>query len=413
MNNKNEQLCRIVEHAAKNTPFYRKLYKDNNVDINKFLGIDDIQKLPIITSQDLIANGMDFMSENIDIYRISSSSGTSNKPKSLFRTRKDTDIGSMVMGKLLKMAGLTKGDSIYIGQPFDMAHLGYLTMNACERLGVLSIPAGLSQSNEKTIELLSYYKPTAIFISISRLKAITEIIKAKKLNIKFKHILVAGEPMFESDRKIIRDYWQVEPIDLYGSEETDGLAGECKARKLHFMDDLYHLELLPIEGAKKNIGEAVITSLYSEGTPLIRYRLGDIIEIIPEECECGSKNRIIKVHGKIGDVVTLFDGIKLYAYQIEDVLKQELPNLSGYQIVCSTLVQGLEEIRVKVVTADVNDAEKLTKEIENKLWDCSLDLDSAKEIGSLRFRVEINKDELYVTRRGKTPKIIDLRIKER
>ena len=420
MENINEKLIKIVQYAGTHSPYYKKIFENANININEFKGIEDLSKLPIVTPEDLIDHGKEFVSDKAEIYRISSSSGTSLKPKTLYRTCKDTQISSVVLERLLKMAGLKKGDSIYIGQPFDMAHLGYLTMNACEKLGIMAIPSGLSQTNEKMIELIKYFKPTAIFTSVSRIKAIMEIIKGENIE-KFsvKHILLAGEPVLPADRKIIKDYWGVEPIDLYGSEETDGLAGGCGDSGLHFMSDLYYLELLPVENAicdneNHKFGEAVITSLYSEGTPLIRYCLGDLIEYIPSKCSCGSEFPLIKVHGKIGDSITLFDGIKLYAYQVEDVLKEELNALSNYQAVCSTLVPGLEEIKIKVKTIDtIENVEEVENKISKMLWNSSLDVAASQEIGSLRFKVEINKEDLYVTKRGKTPRIIDFRLNNR
>lgn len=416
----NEGLIKVVQHAGKHSPYYKRIFNEANINVNEFKGIEDLSKLPIVKSQDLINHGKEFVCNDAEIYRVSSSSGTSHNPKSLFRTRHDTEKSSIVLARLLKMAGLRKGDSIYIGQPFDMAHLGYLTMNACASLGIIAIPAGLSPTNEKMIDLISYYNPTAIFTSVSRIKAIISMIKSShSINISPKHILLAGEPMLLADRKLIKDFWGVEPISLYGSEETDSLGGECINGGMHFMSDLYYLELLPIENVKcvnynHKFGEAIITCLYGEGTPLIRYRLGDIIELIPEKCSCGCELPLIKVHGRIEDSIVLFDGIKLYAYQVEDVLKGRLSRLSNYQIVCSTLVPGLEEIVVKVKTTDkIESLEEVEKNITKKLWNSSLDLSFAKEIGSLRFKVEINKGDLYMTKRGKTPRIIDFRLGKR
>lgn len=203
----NEKLIKVVQHAGKHSSYYKRIFNEANINVDEFKGIEDLSKLPIVTSEDLIKYGKEFACDDAEIYRVSSSSGTSHNPKSLFRTHNDTEMSSIVLERLLKMAGLKKGDSIYIGQPFDMAHLGYLTMNACERLGIMAIPAGLSQINEKMIDLISYYNPTAIFTSVSRMKAIISIIKSSdSINVNPKHILLAGEPMLPADRKLIKDF---------------------------------------------------------------------------------------------------------------------------------------------------------------------------------------------------------------
>ena len=46
-------------------------------------------------------------------------------------------------------------------------------------------------------------------------------------------------------------------------------------------------EQLSIEGE----GELVITTLTREAVPLIRYRAGDIVKLLPSECSCRLKNQ--------------------------------------------------------------------------------------------------------------------------
>ena len=96
------------------------------------------------------------------------------------------------------------------------------------------------------------------------------------------------------------------------------------------------MELLHMDGVQPSkkgnqIGEAVITSLYQKGTPLIRYRLGDIIEIEQEKCSCGCEYPLIHAYGRAKDAFSLFDGITVMAYQIESALRswrKDVINLS-------------------------------------------------------------------------------------
>lgn len=413
MDNLSEKIRAIVQRAENECPYYRDLYSRAGIDINSFSGLNDVAQLPIVTPIDLSANARLFKSEKVVVYRVTSSSGTVQSPKTLFRTAKDTETSVEVMCRLFSLAGLDAGDCLWIGQPFDLAHLGYISLEACKKLGILAIPGGLSVTDQRMIDLLSFFQPNAIFTSPSRMCQITQhYLNSGGKPLQIAKILLAGEPCSAAQRCQIRDFWQTDPHNLYGSEETDGLAGSCSEhRGLHFMDDLYYLELVE-PGTDKRVpdghaGEAVITSLYFEGTPLIRYRLGDIIKPISGQCPCGRRWSRIKVIGRSTQTFFLYDGIKLYSHQIRSALTTVYPELEAYQAVLRRGRDGADEIEI-VTAAIVGVSQGMLDNIEEALWSSSLDLAAAKDIGKLRFRITPN-GEMLMTQRGKTPELIDLR----
>lgn len=413
MNSLDEKLRIVVQRAANECPYYRDLYSPAGIDISLFSGLKDLAQLPIVNPIELAENAKLFRSEKAVIYRVSSSSGTIRSPKILFRTAKDTETSVEVMCRLFSLAGLEAGDYLWIGQPFDLAQLGYLSLEACKKMDILAIPAGLSVTDKRMIDLLSIFQPNAIFTSPSRLCQITQHYSndgGKPFQLT--KILLAGEPCSVAQRRQIQDFWQTEPHNLYGSEETDGLAGSCSEHAgLHFMNDLYYLELVE-PGTSKRVpdqqaGEAVITSLYSEGTPLIRYRLGDIIEPVADQCFCGEKLPRIKVIGRNEQVFCLYDGIKLHSYQIRSALTSVYPEMDTYQAVLRRGSDRVDEI--EIIIPVIKDASQgLLNIIKETLWSSSLDLAAAKDIGKLRFRITSDR-EMLMTQRGKTPELVDLR----
>lgn len=415
MKSLDEKIRAIAQRAANESPFYRELYSQHGIDINSFSGVKNLDRLPIVTSIELAQKANLFRSEKAPIYRVTSSSGTVKSPKTLFRTAKDTETSVEVVCRLFSLAGLEAGDCLWIGQPFDLAHLGYLSLEACKKMGVLAIPGGLSVTDERMIELLSVFQPNAIFTSPSRLCQITQhYTNNGGRPFQIAKILLAGEPCSQTQRRQIRDFWHTEPHSLYGSEETDGLAGSCSEHAgLHFMDDLYYLELVE-PGTDRKVpegypGEAVITSLYAEGTPLIRYRLGDIIKPIPGQCSCGKTWPRIEVIGRSEQAFFLYDGIKLYSHQIRSALTAFYPELDSYQALLRRKQDGVDEIEIISPTMK-NLSPEILNILEETLWSSSLDLAAAKDIGMLQFRITVEGDML-MTKRGKTPELVDLRDK--
>lgn len=409
-----KQLLEIINFAVNNFSFYARLYAD--IDLKQVKSWDDIKKLPMITADDLINHNIELKNPAWRPYRVTSSSGTLGKPKVIYRNREDTEISVGVLKELLEMAGVTAEDTVFIGQPFDMAHFGYLVLGGCEKLNAMSIPAGIAMSNERYLSLIMTYQPSVICSSLSRVLAIIRLLKEKAIeSVPFvTKIILAGEPLNQTGIEKITEYFNTVPFNFYGSEETDGLAGDCCFhRGLHFFQDFFFMELLEVEGLKpqkegNKTGELVITSLYQKGLPLIRYRLGDIVEVEQENCACGSTRPLINVYGRIKDSFTIFDGITVMAYQIEDVIKLYAANFTHYQIMISSLVPGFEEILIKIETKS-QDEDIDEQALLEALWNCSEDLSGLRETGNLKIQVAVNTGTISMTQRGKTKKIIDMR----
>lgn len=403
----------LVRWAARECPFYRNLYARCGVDLESINDHDDLRLLPIVTPQDLSAHGDDFRATAAPVYRVTCSSGTIHAPKVLYRTEADSDESTEVMCRLFGLAGLQAGDTMWIGQPFDLAHLGFLCLDACRRMGVLAIPGGLSVTDERMLAGLRRHRPSVLFTSPSRALQLASLLEATQSGPwPLRRIVLAGEPCQTEQAARIQAAFMTTPRILYGSEETDGLGGSCgEGDGLHFMDDRFHLEIVSHGGDKPvapgEVGEAILTSLYSEGTPLIRYRLGDLLQFIPGPCPCGAPWPRIQIVGRADQTFFLYDGIKLHSYQVRSALARSTSHAMSYQAVLRRNEEGMEEIEV-ILPSSVEGGRETAKQMEEDLWMCSLDLGAARDIGRLRFRVSLN-GRFLMTRRGKTPEFVDLR----
>ena len=365
---------------------------------------------------DLLEQNKEFVAASVEPYRVCSSSGTTEHPKTLYKTVLDSSSSTEIMCRLFRMAGLERGDRLLIGQPFDLAHLGYLCLDACRMMGILAIPIGLAVDDARFIRFLTEHRPTAVFSSPSRMCAVARRLEREGAAGRFgiRQLLLAGEKLTDSQRILLAEFWGTRPHELYGSEETDGLAGSCEHHAgLHFMDDRFVLELLdqhsdePVKEGET--GTAVITSLYAKGTPLIRYRLGDRIRKISDRCECGRPWPLLTVQGRSDDALFLYDGIKLKAEQVESSLRSLRPDLESLQLICSRAQIGVDEVKVVLASRDDTSTGPSIRQMEDAIWDSSLDLQCARQIGSIRFTVLIGRQHLHVTTRGKTPTTVDLR----
>lgn len=87
---------------------------------------------------------------------------------------------------------------------------------------------------------------------------------------------------------------------------TEGLIGvSCKAGRLHLQEDLVAVQTEPLEpAAQSQRVTPIITDLWRQVQPIIRYRLNDILTLsAAESCSCGSGFRTIeRIEGRLDDV---------------------------------------------------------------------------------------------------------------
>jgi phenylacetate-CoA ligase len=124
--------------------------------------------------------------------------------------------------------------------------------------------------------------------------------------------------------RLLEEAWGGELFSTYGLTEAGLAFHECPVHcGLHSHPDFMIVEVLDDAGREVTDGEAgelVITNLQVEGTPLIRYRTGDVTSLVPGVCPCGrGGTRIGPIVGRKAQRMKV-KGTTIYPKVIEDAL---------------------------------------------------------------------------------------------
>lgn len=97
---------------------------------------------------------------------------------------------------------------------------------------------------------------------------------------------------------IISEVFKTKLVNNYGCREFWNVAYACTNGNLHINDEYLYLEVVD-ENDKviheyNKPGYLVVTDLVNSDMPLIRYRLGDRVKIIQNNCQCGCQSNIIE-----------------------------------------------------------------------------------------------------------------------
>jgi len=376
-----ERLARTLNQAVQ-SPFYKKIFEEYQVDPKKIKRSSEIKNLPFTTKQDLRDNvpyGLLTIDQK-EVIRLHCSSGTTGNPIVVFHTRHDIDSWSNLMARSLFAAGVRDTDVFQniCGYGLFTGGLGF--QYGCETLGCLSIPAGAGNT-ARQIKLMQDYGTTAIHAIPSYLNRLHEFIVAKGMDarkdLKLKKMMIGAEPYTEEQRVRIQEMFGIKAYNSYGLTEMNGpgVAFECECQSgLHIWEDAYIVEIIdpktlePVPDGE--IGELVMTTLDRHAVPILRFRTRDLTRIIPGKCDCGrTHKRIDRITGRTDDMF-IVKGCNVFPMQVEAVLLQIPEVANNYMIKLETINDNSEMIiEVEVLSnwfrGDIARLDGLKKQIEH------------------------------------------------
>jgi phenylacetate-CoA ligase len=178
----------------------------------------------------------------------------------------------------------------------------------------------------------------------------------------FRIIYVTAEVLSPAMRREIEQRWNARVYDNYGSVEAAASVYECHCRNgWHICEDAYIFEVVdPETGEPLPPGEEgvlIITSLFREASPFFRYRVGDVVSLWAEPCDCGRTfRRMSPVRGRADEMLKL-RGISVYPTAIEQVLRT-FPALGLEWYLMLSSPGSVQEITVQVEAASPLGAEE-------------------------------------------------------
>ncbi len=402
-------------NVYENVKFYKQRLDDCGVNPYKFGSLDDIEKIPFTTKDDLRINypfGL-FARSMSDIVRIHSSSGTTGNPVVVSYTKNDIELWGNLIARDLYGAGVRKNDIIQNSYGYGLFTGGLGLHYGAELLGATVIPVsgGLT---ERQLKIMMDYGSTVICCTPSYALHIAEV--GKELGVDFSKLplkigIFGAEPWTEEMRKEIQSRLFIEAIDIYGLSEIigPGVSCECDLKVgLHVAEDHFLVEIIDPATGKRlppgNTGEIVFTSLTKEAMPLLRYRTRDLSVLDSSKCSCGrTHNRMKKPMGRTDDML-IIRGINVFPSQIEEVLMKVKEIEPHYLIVVDRkdYLDNIElwvEVSEDIFSEKMNDLERFEASIESKLYSA---------IG-INIDVKLKEPKTIKRSEGKAKRVLDKR----
>lgn len=322
-------LAAILPHNA----FYRK--KLGGIDFLVASLEDFTRRFPFTTKDELAADqrahspygtNLTYM---LDKYtRFHQTSGTSSAPIRWLDTPQSWNWMVNNWKEVYRAAGIGAGDRVYFAFSFGPFIGFWLAYEAAQQLECLCIPGGGSGSAAR-LAALREYKATVLCCTPSYAVHLAEVAVEEKFDVReigLRCIIVAGEPggSLPAVRKRLEQLWPGARIfDHHGMTETGPVTYECPARPglLHVIESAFIAEVI----GRGATGELVLTTLGRTGSPVLRYRTGDVVRPVyfdAAPCACG--RREMGLDGGIlgrADEMVIVRGVNIYPTAVEEIVR--------------------------------------------------------------------------------------------
>lgn len=326
----NELFCDLIKRVYKSVDYYKEKIDELGIDIKEIKSIDDIDKLPFMTKDDLRSAYPDKLlavpkSESV---RIQSTSGTTGKRVIAYYTQRDIELWEECCARAIVAAGGSSEDVCQVSYGYGLFTGGAGLNGGSQRVGCLTLPMSTGNTNRQ-IQFMIDLNTTILCCTPSYAANLGEYIAKNELRDKLslKSGIFGAEPWTNELRNKIEEDLGIDAYDIYGLTEImgPGVAFECNQKSgMHIQEDHFYAEIVdPIDGHKLQdgeVGELVLTTLTKEAFPLIRYRTRDLCKIYREKCKCGRTHiRMSKPIGRTDDMF-IVKGVNIWPSQIESVL---------------------------------------------------------------------------------------------
>lgn len=408
------RLVKQVNNVYHSVEYYRKKMQNVGLEPGDIKGIEDLNKLPFTTKDDLRNTypfGL-FAVPKSEVVRIHASSGTTGKATVVGYTRHDIEIWEECVARVLSMGNVGKEDTVQISYGYGMFTGGLGAHYGAEHVGATVVPISTGNT-KKQLTMMRDFGVTAVMCTPSYLMYLSEAIEEQGLlpELQLKTAFCGAEPWTENMRKEIERRLNIEAHDIYGLSEImgPGVAGDCKFHAgLHISEDHFLPEIISPETyegvADGQVGELVFTTLTKEALPLIRYRTKDLTSITHEKCECGRTTaRLSKFVGRSDDML-IIRGVNVFPSQVEAALLEMGEVSPNYMMIVDRVdnldtLEVLVEVDEKFFSDEIKQLEGLTKKITHVLQQALL----------IAPKVKLVEPKTLERSEGKAVRVIDKR----
>ena len=370
------QLQLLLKSVVAANPFWINKFREAGLDASSIQSLADLQRIPLTSKQELAANQASYppYGQNLTFgptgySRLHQTSGTTTgQPLRWLDTPASWNWLLECWSVIYRLMKLRPDDRLCF--PFSFGpFLGFWAgFEGALRQGNLCLAAG-GMSSEARLKLIQDNQITMLGCTPTYALRLAEVAAEKGIdaaNSSVRAILVAGEPggAIPSVRSRIERAWGARVFDHWGMTEIGPLASEAEddPGNLTVLESACIAEIIDSATGQAVIpgmpGELVITNLGRTGSPVIRYRTGDLV--VADTSPHPSGRHWLRLKGGIqgrSDDMLIVRGNNVFPSSIEAIIR-EFSEVVEFRIVVSKQ-REMNHVKLELEPAGTLSAEDL------------------------------------------------------
>ncbi len=336
-----EKFKRLLAWSYENIDFYREKYNKAGIVPADIRSFGDMGKVPPLLKGEIRENGDAICNGNYRGKRFRrATSGSTGMPLVFHKDNRSMAIMDAVLYRNYGREGIRIGDrqARFWGHPLDRA--GRLKVGIVDfllnrrRLSPFSLEAGVFEEYLERIRRFGAHYLYGYAQSIYRFALYFYERGVDLSHLGLKAVILTGEMVFPGQIEKIKAVFGCVVNEEYGCTEVGVIGFRCRFGKMHVMENL----LVESVGgdADSRGGELIVSELYGELFPFIRYSVGDRARIEKGGCECGSRRPVLgTVLGRNDEFIRCPGGRLVEPYLLEyiiDGMPRKLGEIRGFRI---------------------------------------------------------------------------------
>jgi phenylacetate-CoA ligase len=335
---------KLVKHAFDKSPFYRDIYKS----IDKVEGIEQISLLPIISKETIRENIKSIRTTPLKKNQVFETGGTTGVSLQVVYTEENLQERFALLDTFRSEYGYKLGmkTAWFSGKRIinqrDVKNNRFWKTDQLYHIRYYSTFHLKKEYLKYYLENLIKYKPQFL---IGYPNSMFELAKYGLENgysfpeNTVKAIFPTAESFSLESKKTLELFFNTKAYNQYASSEGAPFIIQCRSGNLHMELQSGVFEVLNSDDRPAKMGRLVVTSFTSYGTPLIRYDIGDGIELMDGKCTCENNNPMIShILGRTNDFIYSNEMGKVHQVRIADTVKK-VQGVKNFQVIQDSLTE--------------------------------------------------------------------------
>lgn len=340
-----ERLNALLAAVLPHNRFYAEKLGHIELPLRSF---DDLRSLPYTFKDELVtSHGSGDFAANCSFpleryVRYHQTSGTRGRPMAVLDTAEDWQWWIDTWQFVLDAADIGPEDRIVLAFSFGPFIGFWSAHDAAVARGAMVIPSG-GLSTLARVEMIRNCRATTIFCTPTYALRLADVAAENRIDpasLEVRRVIVAGEPggSIPAIRKRIETAWNARLIDHSGASEVGPWGhSDPQGRGLHVIETEFIAEFLSVETGEPakegELSELVLTPLGRLGSPVIRYRTGDLVK--PIFNHDGQMRFVLLEGGVLGraDDMLIVRGVNIFPSSLEQILRS-FPEVVEYRTTC-------------------------------------------------------------------------------